>query len=200
VARDPEHHRMLDGRDLFDPEPCGRGRWQLRRERGSVRTLCDDVRGRPDGLAGNDHEACVEGIGIDRDRVRSVVDLEGDRLAAVVDGLPSPAGPNLESRSAEDERLMGLALEFGLGIDPATNAHIAWWTIGEPPSLADPDLRRDGEQSSDAIPRAERPEDHRPCAERDETDDQGEQGGHGADDSAGNRKARRNLPDTWALM
>src|SRR6185437_680252 len=125
------------------------------------------------------------------------------------------AGPRLETRPPEDERSMVSVLELLVGVDAAVDPDVPAATRrGDLERLGDGHLRGRGQQSSDAVPRSERPEDGSAEDEGEHTRGSEEKGTHGPDhiraaprartapgpNRAGHERTRRNLPAAWALM
>ena len=79
----PSDDRVLDRRDLLDPEP-DRG---IGRRAG--RDAVGDVGGGADRFARHDHEPGVERRVVDDDPLEAVADLERDALPAVLEGDPA---------------------------------------------------------------------------------------------------------------
>ena len=93
------------------------------------------------------------------------------------------AVPELQPRPPEDEGPVGVVLEVGLGVHPPGDLDVARRAGGEGLRLGDRHDRRGRQQQPDPIARPERPADHEPDGEHDETGDQGDQGRHGGDDT-----------------
>ena len=160
------------------------------------------VGGGPDRFARHDDEAVVQGVGVDGDPLEALADLERPRLAAVLDRPPAVAVPDLRPGSG--------GARAGGGRGPRrcprrrSGPRSGRSAPGRRPARsasATPTSGVDADEPADAIARAERAQQRRRRARatsRPASD--GEQGDHGGDDSAGHERARRNLPDTWALM
>ena len=118
-TRDAEDDRVLDRRDLLDPEAdrC--------RRIGPGRDAVGDVGRRADRFAGHDDQPRVERGVIDGDPVETFAHLEVDALAPVLERDPAPVGPQLQARPAKDERTVGVVLELLLGVDPAADPDVA---------------------------------------------------------------------------
>ena len=132
-ARDAEHDRVLDRRDLLDPEADRGVGWRAGRD------AVGDVGGGADRFAGHDHEPGVEGRVVDGDPVEAVADLELDALAAVLERDPAPIATHLEPGPAEDERPVRVVLELVLGVDPAADPDVAGRAAREAARLGDAD-------------------------------------------------------------
>ena len=116
-------------------------------------------------------------------------------------------------------------LELGLAVDPAVDPDVDGPArAGELDRLGDRHPRSCRQEAADTLARAGRTGDRSRAAERDEAGDQDQEGIHGRDDRTrarrrpggprghvpalgcergsgpGHGRARRNLPDTWALM
>ena len=111
--------RVLDRRDLLDPQPDRR----LRPRPG--RDAVGDVGGRADRFARDDDEPDVERRVVDGDRVEALADLERHALPVVLERHPAAVAPELEAGPPEDERAMGVVLELVLGVDPAADLDVA---------------------------------------------------------------------------
>ena len=136
------------------------------------------------------------------DRVQPFVDLEWHRFPLVVEGAPAGPGPDLQTGPAEHERPVGVVLEVGLRVDAAGDLDVARGSArtGQGDRVGDRHARGGGEQPAHPIARTERPQQDRSDDQGDEAEEDGHEGSHGRDSSGGQQKARRNLPDTWALM
>ena len=125
----------------------------------------------------------------------------GTASRPILDRPPLPSVPQLQAGPAQDERPVGVVLELVLGVHASADPHVARRSLAQRERLGDADRRRRREQAtrpgSAARTCAARPH---PATSASRPGDEGDQGGHGGDDSAGHERARRNLPDTWALM
>ena len=116
-----EHDRVLDRRDLLDPQPDRRRRAAVPAGTRSATSAAvpTDSRGtttRPASSAASSTTIAVE----------AVADLE--RHAPRGRPRTDPAAvrvAELEARPAEDERPMGVVLELVLGVDPAADPDVA---------------------------------------------------------------------------
>ena len=93
-------------------------------------------------------------------------------------------------------------LELGVAVDPALDPDIALLTgPSQADRLGDGHKGSRGEQATDAVARSEAPQDRQRDREGSDTCGRKEEGSHaGIIRIAGNQRARRNLPNTWALM
>ena len=104
---------MLDRGDLFDAQP-------YRRIGRKVAGPVQHVRRRPDGFASDDDQPAVQRVRVDPDLVQALVDLEGDRLAVVLECGPARrTRALLKAGAAVNERAVRVVLERLLGVDPA---------------------------------------------------------------------------------
>ena len=119
AARHADRDRVLDRGDLFDPQPH-------RRVGREVAGPVLHVRRRPDGFAADDDQPAVQRVGVDPDLVQALADLEGDRLAVVLECGPARrTRALLEAGAPVDERTMRVVLEWLLGVDPAVDRDVA---------------------------------------------------------------------------
>ena len=171
-----QHDRVLDRRDLVDARPDGRIGRESRRD--PVR----QVGGRADRLAWDDDEPGIQRCVVHADRVEALADFEPDGLSLVLEHPPVAAGPRLETRPPEDERSMVSVLELLVGVDAPVDPDVPAATRrGDLERLGDGHLRGRGQQSSDAVPRSERPEDGSAEDEGEHTRGSEEKGTHGPD-------------------
>ena len=196
TAGTPSHRGVLDRRDLLDPQADRRGRRGV-----PAGTRSGASAAVPTDSRGTTIEPGVEGVMVDRDGVQALADLEGDRLAVLVDRRPAASRPRagcgpVAGRAAGGRRPRTL---------PRHRSARGRATYRGGPAASARARRR---ARSGRRPAADRPgsgrrraQDRDADGERDETDGHEDEGGHGGDATgAGHGKARRNLHDTWALM
>src|SRR4029078_10828765 len=153
-----------------------------RRRVWSARGPARQVGGRAARLARADDEPGIQRCVVNADRVEALADFEPDGLSLILEHPPVAAGPRLETRPPEDERSMVSVLELLVGVDAAVDPDVPAATRrGDLERLGDGHLRGRGQQSSDAVTRAERPEGRSTEDEGEHTRGSEEKGTHGPD-------------------